>query len=87
MKPRFPLRRFEMFPRRGKVEEIHPALRQEIKTHLQACKHCQVVEDSPRKTLRIVACGHVIELPAGFSARLKARLEDVLHENSSCGAS
>ncbi len=59
-------------------EELDPALRQEIKTHLQGCKHCRVVEDSLRKTLRIVACGHVIELPVGFSERLKARLKRVL---------
>ncbi len=55
--------------------QVDAALRQEIETHLKACKRCWVLTDSLRKTLRIVADEHVVELPAGFSERLKARLE------------
>ena len=58
--------------------EVDPALRLELETHLRGCKRCSVLLDSTRKTLRIVADTRIIELPAGFSDRLKARLTSAL---------
>lgn len=54
--------------------EVDASLRNEIEAHIKGCRRCSVLVDSTRKTLRIVADQHVIELPAGFSERLKARL-------------
>ena len=54
--------------------QVDPTLRQEIEAHLRTCKRCWVLADSTRKTLRIVADERVIELPPGFSERLRASL-------------
>jgi hypothetical protein len=45
---------------------------------MRRCKRCWVLVDSARKTLRIVADTQIIDLPAGFSERLRARLEAAL---------
>lgn len=54
--------------------EVDPQLRQELETHLKSCKRCWVLVHTTRKTLRILADERIIELPAGFSERLRAKL-------------
>ena len=58
--------------------DVDPALRQELEAHLRGCKRCSVLTDSTRKALRIICDTRIIELPAGFSDRLRARLSSRL---------
>lgn len=59
-------------------DEVDQTLRQELEAHLRGCKRCWVLVDSARKTLRIVAETNIIDLPPGFTERLRARLESGL---------
>ncbi len=55
-------------------DEVGPDLRHELEAHLRGCKRCWVLVDSTRKSIRIVAETHIIDLPPGFSDRLRTRL-------------
>ena len=58
------------------IEGVVPVdLRQRIEEHLKACDHCTAIYDGTRNVLRLVADGETYELPAGFSDRLRQRLE------------
>ena len=54
--------------------EISPELRARMEAHIQGCKHCAAILDGTSNTLRLLADGKVLELPAGFSDRLRQRL-------------
>ena len=54
--------------------EIGPELRARVEAHLKGCKHCTAVLDGTTNTLRLLADGKVLELPAGFGERLRQRL-------------
>lgn len=55
-------------------DDVDQDLRQELEAHLRGCKRCWVLVDSVRKTLRIVAETTIMDLPPGFTERLKSRL-------------
>ena len=55
---------------------IDPKLRQRMEAHFRECNHCTAILDGTRNVLRLVGDGHAFELPAGFSERLRARIED-----------
>ncbi len=55
--------------------EVTEDLRSEIDRHLETCEICSAVLDSTRNVVVLVADGRVFELPAGYSARLHARLD------------
>ena len=59
-------------------EEIDPALRAEIETHLKTCKRCSVLHDSLRKVVVIVADERSFEIPVGYSERLHAFIDQHL---------
>lgn len=59
-------------------EEIDPTLRAEIEAHLRMCRRCSVLHDSLRKVLVIVADERTFEIPAGYSERLHAFLDQQL---------
>ena len=59
-------------------EEIDPALRAEIETHLKTCKRCSVLHDSLRKVVVIVADERAFEIPVGYSERLHAFIDQHL---------
>ena len=61
--------------------DVDPALRAEIDRHLETCEVCSAVLDSTRNVVVLVAEGRVFELPAGFSKRLHARLDQDLKLN------
>jgi anti-sigma factor RsiW len=64
----------------GEVEED---LRLEIDGHLETCEICSAVLDSTRNVVVLVADDRVFELPAGYGARLHARLdEEMAHRES-----
>jgi hypothetical protein len=50
-------------------------MREELERHLAYCRHCTAVIDGVRNIIVLVADGRTFSLPAGFSARLRARLE------------
>ncbi len=54
--------------------EISPELRARLEAHTRGCRHCAAILDGTSNTLRLLADGRVLELPAGFSERLRQRL-------------
>jgi anti-sigma factor RsiW len=56
--------------------EVDAGLRAEIDRHLETCEICSAALDSTRNVVVLVADGRVFELPAGFSDRLHARIEN-----------
>jgi anti-sigma factor RsiW len=57
---------------------ISPEMRKEMESHLAYCRHCTAVVDGVRNVVVLVADGRTFSLPVGFSARLKARLQQEL---------
>ena len=58
--------------------DVDGTLRAEIDKHLETCEICSAVLDSTRNVVVLVADDRVFELPAGFSSRLHARLDQEL---------
>ncbi len=56
--------------------EVDAALRADIDKHLETCEICSAVLDSTRNVVVLMADDRVFELPAGFSQRLHARLDE-----------
>ena len=57
-------------------DEVDAELRARIELHLETCEICSAVLDSTRNLVILVADDRVFELPAGFSQRLHARLDN-----------
>jgi len=55
--------------------EVDAGLRAVIDRHLETCEICSAVLDSTRNVVVLMADERVFEVPAGFSARLHARLD------------
>jgi predicted anti-sigma-YlaC factor YlaD len=55
-------------------DDCAQAVRREIEEHLRRCHPCQVVVDTTRKTIRIVACSETFELPASLSEKIMAKI-------------
>lgn len=55
---------------------VDPELRRRMEEHFKGCEHCAAVLDGTRNVIRLVGDGHAFELPAGFSDRLKKRLQE-----------
>jgi len=51
--------------------EVDARLREQIEQHLRGCRRCSVVLDSTRKTVRIYSDNCVLEVPDGYSRRLR----------------
>ncbi len=54
---------------------VDPALRERMQEHFKGCEHCTAVLDGTRNVVRLVGDGEAFDVPAGFSDRLKKRLE------------
>ena len=55
--------------------EMSVGLKEALREHLAFCHKCEVVYNSTRQTLQIVAdCNDTFEIPRDASARLYARL-------------
>jgi mycothiol system anti-sigma-R factor len=61
--------------------EVDAELRAEIDQHLDTCEICSAVLDSTRNVVVLVADSRVSELPAGFSQRLHARIDNELGQS------
>jgi hypothetical protein len=55
-------------------DTVDSELRRRLEEHFRGCEHCAAVLDGTRNVIRLVGDGHVFDLPAGFSERLKAVL-------------
>ncbi len=55
-------------------DSISPEARAELELHLSQCRHCTAIVDGIHNVIVLVADGRTFTLPAGFSSRLKARL-------------
>jgi hypothetical protein len=58
---------------------LDAGLRQRMERHFKSCKRCRAVLDGTRNVVRLAGDARTFRLPAGFSARLQARLEE--HQN------
>lgn len=56
-------------------DDVGAELRARMEEHIRGCKHCAAILDGTSNTVRLLADGKILELPAGFSARLRLRLE------------
>ena len=54
--------------------EVTEDLRRQIEEHLRACHNCTVLVSTTRKTVSLVSCSRILELPTGASQRLMERL-------------
>ena len=52
-------------------DAIDSRLRAEIEEHLRGCRRCSVVLDTTRKTIQIYCDGNVLDVPGGYSERLR----------------
>ena len=55
--------------------DVHAALRKNLEQHFKVCRHCSAILDGTRNVVQLVGDGRSFDLPAGFSQRLQARLE------------
>lgn len=55
--------------------DISEEVRREVEAHVAQCRHCAALLDSTHNVLVLVADERRMELPLGFNARLRARLE------------
>ena len=62
--------------------QIDPALLAEVKEHLGACHHCEVVVDTTRKTIDVYRGNQTYEFPEELSNRLRAA---VMERCRACG--
>lgn len=56
--------------------DIDPDLRARIETHLKDCDHCTAILDGMSNIVRLVCDDQVIEVPDGYSERLRQRVSD-----------
>jgi anti-sigma factor RsiW len=55
--------------------EISPDVQRDIEAHVAQCRHCAALLDSTHNVIVLIADERRFELPLGFSARLRDRLE------------
>ncbi len=55
--------------------DISDEVRREVEAHVAQCQHCAALLDSTHNVLVLIADERRMELPLGFNARLRARLE------------
>ena len=55
-------------------DDVAPDARREIERHLEHCRTCRVLIDSTRRTLKIVADEHTIELPRPLSQSIMDKI-------------
>ena len=54
---------------------LAPETQELVQKHLEHCEICSAILDSTRNIIILTADDRVFELPAGYSARLHARLD------------
>ncbi|HZD06843.1 MAG TPA: zf-HC2 domain-containing protein, partial [Candidatus Limnocylindrales bacterium] len=56
-------------------QEVDPVLRTAMEEHFRQCKHCTAVLDGTRNVIQLYGDERLLEVPTGFSGRLRRRLE------------
>jgi hypothetical protein len=60
--------------------DVGSELRAEIDRHLETCEICSAVLDSTRNVVVLIADDRIFEIPAGFSERLHARIDEEIEQ-------
>ena len=55
-------------------DDVTPELRTRIAAHLEGCRLCTAVLDGMRNVIRLYSQAGAIDVPPGFSDRLRARI-------------
>ena len=55
--------------------DVSPEVRRDVEAHVAQCRHCAALLDSTHNVIVLIADERRLELPLGFSARLRQRLE------------
>lgn len=58
--------------------DIPPDVRRDVEAHVAQCRHCAALLDSTHDIIVLIADERRLELPVGFSKRLRERLEKEL---------
>lgn len=61
--------------------EIDPETRRRMEEHFKGCEHCNAVLDGTKNIVQLVGDGRAFDLPAGFSQRLRDRLQKEIGED------
>ena len=61
--------------------DVDPNLRVVMEEHFRGCRHCTSVLDGTRNVIQLYGDERMIEVPLGFSHRLRRRLEDNMPGN------
>ena len=56
-------------------EDLSPEMRRKMEAHLAQCRHCTALLDSTHNIIVLIADERVFRLPAGFSERLRKRID------------
>ena len=56
--------------------DVDEAFKEELRTHLNKCQHCQVVFDTTRKTIELYCDGELFPLPDAVRTRLHAVIRE-----------
>jgi anti-sigma factor RsiW len=59
-------------------DAVDPALRARMEKHFRTCRHCTAVLDGTRNVIRLVGDDQTFEVPASFSKKLYAKLDEYL---------
>lgn len=55
--------------------DLPPEVRRDVEAHVAQCRHCAALLDSTHNIIVLIADERRMELPLGFSKRLRERLE------------
>lgn len=53
-------------------DDVDANLREQIESHLKICRRCSIVLDTTKKTIQIYSDEGVLEVPTGYTQRLRA---------------
>jgi len=56
--------------------EMDPQLRRQLERHFAHCRHCAAILDGTRNVIVLIGDDRSFTLPAGFSQRLRKKLEE-----------
>jgi anti-sigma factor RsiW len=56
-------------------DDVTPGTRRLLEAHFAQCRHCAALVDSVHNVIVLIADERVFTLPAGFSERLRRRLD------------
>ena len=64
-------------------DDVAPGTRRLLEAHFAQCRHCAALVDSVHNVVVLIADERVFTLPAGFSERLRRRLDSEISAKQS----